>query len=173
VDFTRPSPIPSSCGGCTVCCKVLQVNDTPGGPKPAGVACPYLNAEDSGCTIYETRPATCKSFECMYIKLARRSDVETPETLRPDKSGVMIVHNPQRLYFTCHVYDPARPEAWRAPEVQEVILRLLEEGFKVIISWGTTANKTLLESDGKGGYTREDITMNPPNAEGEQHGKLQ
>jgi Fe-S-cluster containining protein len=169
VDFTRPSPIPSSCGGCTVCCKILQVNDTPGGPKPAGVLCPYLNGEDNGCTIYKGRPGTCKSFECMYIKLARRSDKETPVELRPDKSGVMIVHNPQRLFFTCHVYDPKRPDAWKSPEVQEAILGFLKEGFRVIISWGSTPNKLLLQSDGKDGYTREDIELAPPNADGTQH----
>jgi uncharacterized cysteine cluster protein YcgN (CxxCxxCC family) len=160
-------PTSNACGGCTVCCKVLQVNDTPGGPKPAGISCPFINKECDGCGIYETRPLTCQSFECLYIKLARRPDIATSTALRPDISGVMFVHNPIRLYFTAHVFTEDT-DAWKKPEVMEVIKRLTIEGFKVVVTFGPTPRKYMLEGDGHGGIIESIITMGEPDVNGEQ-----
>lgn len=39
----------------------------------------------SGCTIYETRPKVCATFECFWLKINR-----LPEELRPDKCNVVV-----------------------------------------------------------------------------------
>lgn len=158
------------CDGCTVCCRVLQVNDTPGAAKPAGVNCQWLHKEPySGCSIYKDRPPSCISFECLYIKLARRPDIATSTDLRPDKSGVMFVHQPDRRYFTAHVHDPQRPDAWQDPEPYGVIQKLCQEGFCVIITWGPTPRKLLLQRDEAGGIRQKEVIMGKPDpTNGEQ-----
>lgn len=164
-------PIDRGCDGCRVCCHVLQVNDTPGGPKPAGVLCPWLHPASSGykgCSIYKTRPHSCQSFECLYLKLARRPDIATSTDLRPDNSGVMFVHSPMALYFTAYVWDPERKEAFRDPEPSEVIKRLTQDGFKVIVTWGNSPQKLLIEADGLGGLKERVVDTTPVDQNGEQ-----
>ncbi len=76
------------CGQCSVCCTSLLI-DTPELAKQAGTFCKHL-AETSGCSIYETRPEVCKSWKCGWLQL----DKLTPQ-LRPDRSKVLIIINPQ------------------------------------------------------------------------------
>lgn len=74
------------CGGCTVCCVDLRVDD-PGLKKPAGTACPHLGTQ--GCTIYETRYAICRSWMCGW-----RLQPELDDNWRPDRSGVLLIPEP-------------------------------------------------------------------------------
>ncbi len=71
------------CGKCTVCCKVLAIDD-PGLVKLPGVICPNCKT-GSGCKIYETRPDPCQGFFCGWRVLP-----EINEKWRPDRIGVMI-----------------------------------------------------------------------------------
>jgi len=48
------------CDGCTHCCTHL---DIPSMDSPVGYTCTQC---DKGCTIYDTRPAECVSFNCVY-----------------------------------------------------------------------------------------------------------
>lgn len=160
---STPKKPTSPCGGCTVCCRVLEVEEIPGGPKPANTPCRWLHTDESGyrgCSIYKDRPLPCQKFECHYIKLARRPDLTTSPDFRPDKCGVMFVHHPTRIYFIAHVWDPKRRYAWRNPEPIEVIRTLLAERFKVIVTWGV-GDKLLLEDDGFGGITESTIKEDP------------
>jgi len=71
------------CAGCNVCCVALTIND-PALKKPQGYRC--RNARpDNSCAIYETRPQTCRSFECGWRRFRW-----IRETLRPDRSGVLV-----------------------------------------------------------------------------------
>ena len=72
-----------TCGSCTVCCVALTIRD-PALQKPQGIACHHLS-KGGGCSIYETRPQTCRTFHCgwRHLKWVR-------ETLRPDLSGVLV-----------------------------------------------------------------------------------
>ncbi len=90
-----------SCGPCTFCCKVLAVEEL---AKPAGTLCGHCAA---GCTIYETRPLACRSFECVWLM-----DPEMPHRFRPDLTRVMLDqdHDGARLIARC---DTANPMAWR------------------------------------------------------------
>jgi hypothetical protein len=72
-----------TCGPCIVCCKALTIED-PALQKPQGHLCRYAVA-DKGCGIYETRPQTCRIFYCGWRRLKW-----IRETLRPDRSGVLV-----------------------------------------------------------------------------------
>lgn len=92
-----------SCGSCTMCCKVLAVNEL---AKPMGVRCVHV-ARARGCSIYAERPHACRSFECVWLM-----DPEMPHRFRPDQTKVVLDQDPEgtRLIARC---DPANPQAWR------------------------------------------------------------
>ena len=72
-----------SCGECNVCCVALAIDD-PELQKLEGHRC--RNAQrDNGCAIYATRPHACRTFYCGWRRLKW-----IRETLRPDKSGVLV-----------------------------------------------------------------------------------
>ncbi len=82
--MTSPSPVPNrSCGTCTVCCKVLTIDD-PDFQKAAGILCPNCK-EAKGCQIYAMRPKPCRGFECCWKTMPELGD-----DLRPDRSGILI-----------------------------------------------------------------------------------
>ena len=76
-----------ACGSCNVCCVALTIDD-PELQKVQGYRC--RNAlKDNSCAIYHTRPETCRAFHCGW-----RSLKWVRETLRPDRSGVLVrMHN--------------------------------------------------------------------------------
>lgn len=51
------------CGSCRACCTVLGVPEI---KKPADTACEHLCAQ--GCSVYPSRPASCKAFECLWLQ---------------------------------------------------------------------------------------------------------
>jgi len=71
------------CGNCTACCVELIIQD-PELVKLPGVKCRHLN-KTGGCSIYQTRPKTCREWFCMWRFLPLLG-----EDWRPDKSGVLI-----------------------------------------------------------------------------------
>lgn len=87
-----------SCGTCRMCCKVMGVFEL---EKPPGPWCSHLSL-DQGCTIYEQRPPTCRSFICGW--LAGAMDLQD----RPDKTRVVIHCTPAKA-------------RWRDPSGHEVI----------------------------------------------------
>ena len=73
----------NNCGDCNECCIVFKIEDL---NKEIHTPCEHLC--EKGCGIYETRPDACRKFQCLYLI----SDWD--ESLRPDKSGIMIGHFP-------------------------------------------------------------------------------
>ncbi len=71
------------CGECTVCCKVLLIDD-PEFQKLPGTLCANCK-EGGGCQIYDTRPSPCRGFFCGWRVLPGLGD-----ELRPDRSGILI-----------------------------------------------------------------------------------
>jgi len=65
------------CGGCTMCCKLLGIIDMEP-PKPKDVWCRHAQ-KGVGCAIYETRPLSCREYQCLWLQLNM-----APE-FRPDK----------------------------------------------------------------------------------------
>jgi hypothetical protein len=79
-----PPPLPTrSCGECTVCCTALTIDD-PELTKVQGVPCRHI-AAGGGCGIYHTRPRICRTYYCGWRQLKW-----VRETLRPDRSGVLV-----------------------------------------------------------------------------------
>ncbi|HUQ69252.1 MAG TPA: hypothetical protein VM165_07010 [Planctomycetaceae bacterium] len=70
-----------SCGSCTACCAVLAVVEL---RKPMRCACPH-QAHD-GCRIYADRPASCRQFNCLWL----RGGLPADEAWRPDRLGVLF-----------------------------------------------------------------------------------
>ena len=69
----KPTGISRKCGACTACCiapPITELDKLPGEP------CGYLCSE--GCSIYDTRPPTCRGFACEWLwgmgTLAQRPD---------------------------------------------------------------------------------------------------
>jgi hypothetical protein len=70
------------CGDCAACCVELAIDD-PELQKPDEVPCPHLAAH--GCTVYERRPHTCRTWYCGWRLIALGDD------MRPDRSKVLMI----------------------------------------------------------------------------------
>jgi hypothetical protein len=92
-----------SCGGCTLCCKVMDVPEI---NKPRGAWCPHC-IRGTGCRIYADRPSGCRSFLCGWLTNPRFG-----REWKPDRSKIVITvgRDGNSLTFRC---DPGFPEAWR------------------------------------------------------------
>ena len=74
------------CGSCQVCCSVLKVTEI---DKAPATGCKYQCK--SGCSIYKSRPGSCKTFNCMWLS------GNWPIELRPDKSKFMFIAYPELI----------------------------------------------------------------------------
>ena len=92
-----------SCGTCTLCCKVLKIEEM---AKPQGNWCPQCDI-GTGCKIYEDRPKECATFYCGYLTWP-----EVDERWFPATSKMVIVSELDGKRIAIHV-DPGRPAAWR------------------------------------------------------------
>ena len=91
------------CGTCTLCCRVLGVQEI---TKPPATLCTHCD-EGGGCRIYETRPKQCRLFNCYFL-----TNPKLREQWRPSKSHIVLVVAPDGTRIGAHV-DPERPGAWR------------------------------------------------------------
>ncbi len=81
---TLPPPIPGrECGGCSVCCVELKIDD-PELQKDDDVPCPHLTL-NAKCSIYESRPHTCRHWLCGWRLMA------LSDGMRPDRSKILLV----------------------------------------------------------------------------------
>lgn len=95
------------CGDCTVCCVALGIEDA-FVRKAAGTPCQHLTGR--GCGVYELRPDTCRTWECLW----KRSGA-VPTEARPDRLGAMFYFEatvPPRFacehgYFVAHSLSDA------------------------------------------------------------------
>lgn len=112
------------CGGCSLCCKLIEVP----GLAPAGEWCPHCEPgrEQGGCTIHEDRPEYCKGYHCFW-----RAE-SWPDELRPDRSKVIFEALPGVFTILISV-DPSRPDAWYKKNVREVIEKLRRKGRPVVL----------------------------------------
>lgn len=137
------------CGTCTACCRLLGIKEL---AKPAGKWCSHC-AIGKGCTIYETRPESCRVYSCMWLSSQSLPEGnQWPAALRPDKSKVVFTMqaNEQEVVVHC---DPGRPTAWQYGRLGEIIKYLALE-------------RTVIVNDGKayfhivGGKAKE-VLMTP------------
>jgi Fe-S-cluster containining protein len=117
--MTQPLTQPAagrSCGGCTMCCKVLGITEL---QKPVGTWCPHCDI-GKGCKIYSNRPEECRTFFCLWLVDARFS-----EAWKPDRSKMVLTTGQEgnSVEIRC---DPGSPTAWRAKEYHDEIIRMAE-----------------------------------------------
>jgi hypothetical protein len=92
------------CGTCTLCCKVLTVEEL---RKPNGQWCPHC-VKGRGCAIYSDRPNECRRFQCGYLLWPALG-----EHWLPARSKLVVAFKPDGKEIVVHV-DPGVPNAWRA-----------------------------------------------------------
>jgi hypothetical protein len=134
-----------SCGPCTLCCKLPAIND-PDLVKPAGKWCGHCKP-GSGCKIHDTRPQSCRDFQCAWTQIRSAGDT-LPEHWRPDKIKAYLIStvDGQNLHV---VVDPARPDAWNTGELGAALIRMAFSGdIAVLIQVGEDQYR-LVEQDGE------------------------
>ena len=114
------------CGDCSACCVHLTI-DQKELQKPAGVACEHL-AKPSGCSIYESRPSVCRTWNCAWRILPWLDD-----SLRPDKAGLIIcVHRGEK--FGLEFLSMGNKKAFFNPKILQIVGACIEGDFPVFIS---------------------------------------
>jgi len=90
-----------TCGDCTLCCKVMAIEAL---AKPAGRWCRHCKP-GHGCLVYETRPAECRAFNCLWLV-----DERFGAHWKPARSKLVVTASEDGLEIRC---DPGLPGAWR------------------------------------------------------------
>jgi hypothetical protein len=90
-----------SCGDCTLCCKVMAIEEI---AKPAGRWCRHCKP-GRGCTVYDSRPSECRAFNCLWLV-----DDRFGPHWQPGKSKMVLTTSDDGIEIRC---DPAVPFAWR------------------------------------------------------------
>ncbi|WP_310539312.1 YkgJ family cysteine cluster protein [Phenylobacterium sp.] len=81
------------------------------------MSAPCAHRGKGGCGIYPDRPASCRSFECVWLM-----DPEMPHRFRPDQTQVVLDQDAdaKRLIARC---DTANPRAWRREPMYSALKR--------------------------------------------------
>jgi hypothetical protein len=93
--------VKKSCGDCTLCCKVMAIEEL---AKPASAWCPHCKP-GRGCLVYASRPAECQTFNCLWL-IDDRFDARW----KPNKSRLVLSASEDGIEIRC---DPGFPDAWR------------------------------------------------------------
>jgi uncharacterized protein len=113
-----------SCGTCSLCCILPEIDEL---DKPANEPCRHC-LSGGGCVAYETRPATCRDFYCLW-----RTDASLGAEWEPVVSGMMLYAQGPQLTV---LVDPAHPEGWGcAPYLAELEAkaRMLKAGGGYVV----------------------------------------
>ncbi|MCB2090639.1 MAG: hypothetical protein KDF58_04260 [Alphaproteobacteria bacterium] len=123
------------CGDCTICCHHIPINQ-PDFVKLPNVNCEHL-LKNGGCSIYQTRPATCAGWYCGW----RHSEV-FKDDWRPDKLGALIeislkgIPNdfPAKEGIVIKIID--RQNALSNDDFMKFIAIMVSRGTAVTLSYG-------------------------------------
>lgn len=109
-----------SCGSCTLCCKLLAIEEI---EKPIGEWCKHCNV-GVGCSAYEDRPNACREFECLWLHSQKPEIDDTlrfPLEMRPDKSKVILFKKKDGTLTA--VVPPERPDSWKQGQIGQWLKR--------------------------------------------------
>ena len=109
-----------SCGSCSLCCKVVGVEEL---GKPIGAWCRHCNRQ-KGCGIYETRPPSCRTFICQWMLAADLG----PEW-KPDRAKFAMLKSGGGRHLTVFA-DPGNPSAWRRSPYYESLKKWAAQGVR-------------------------------------------
>ena len=119
------------CGSCSLCCKVLSVNEL---DKPVNKWCSHAK-KGGGCTIYGDHPQECKVFNCLWLQGA------LTKKERPDKIHAVLSITNDGKNLVIHEDTPYRGSG--AIALKDKIRDLLKDGQKVIIVDGDSRRMLL------------------------------
>lgn len=152
-----------SCGSCTLCCELVPVEEI---GLPAFTRCPKLHSLPEmkvGCSIYSTRPRSCKAWNCQWLV-----EEDWPDDLRPDRCGVVVDILPDLIRV--NGIELAAWQMWAAPgfemafqhqPVLSVVMALADQKIAVIWRWkgadGKQTGRVLMADPKTGelGYSAE------------------
>ena len=118
-----------TCGPCSFCCKVLEIDEF---AKKAGVLCAHCSAS-GGCGVYATRPQVCRDYQCQW-----KEDRGLLATMRPDKVGTLLMDDPDSDEYHA-VCDPGKPFSWRNPLIFKHLVAEAKAGRVVVAKAGLRA----------------------------------
>jgi hypothetical protein len=103
----EPTPVAPvrSCGSCSLCCKLLVIEEL---AKPPDTWCPHCKPGRGGCSIYADRPPSCRLFRCGWLDSKGRVGDEW----YPTRSKMVLFNLPGPGFQV--IVDPAFPLAWRS-----------------------------------------------------------
>jgi hypothetical protein len=101
--------------------------------KPAACWCPHCKT-GRGCLIYQTRPAECRNFSCLWLL-----DDRLDERWKPSRSKLVLTTSADGIEIRC---DPGFPGAWRSEPFRSQIHAWAVSGethdVTVLVIVGTT-----------------------------------
>jgi hypothetical protein len=109
-----------SCGTCSLCCKVLPIQEL---GKPAGKWCIHC-APGSGCSQHADRPQACRRFFCSW-----RLDPNLGPEWKPEVSRFVLWTDPLHQALVVMV-DPGMPLAWKREPYYARLKQLSELSFR-------------------------------------------
>lgn len=132
------------CGSCTLCCKLMGVKEL---DKPNDKWCDHCD-KSSGCTIYETRPESCRIFECVWLQTqtpTHPGQTPLPPELQPNRCHVVLCQHPTDEKVIQARVDPVYPDAWKKGPIGRLIARLSEHGVSIIVACGDKRHAILTQ----------------------------
>ena len=123
------------CESCTLCCKFMGVEEL---EKPRNTWCKHCNI-GVGCNIYETRPESCRIYECVWFK-TQSLDKPISPALRPDKSRVVIGTDNNGEDLILYV-SREQPDAWKQKRFKQFITDMKNRGVTVSVSCGDSLKR--------------------------------
>ena len=120
----------NSCDGCSACCKIMKVAEL---AKQANTWCQHCQI-GVGCSIYETRPESCRVYECLWLRTQSLEKPMAPE-LRPDKSRVVMGTTNHGEDVVLYV-SADRPDAWKNSRISNVVGEFKARRINVFLSRG-------------------------------------
>ncbi|HTU25735.1 MAG TPA: hypothetical protein VMF30_10075 [Pirellulales bacterium] len=114
------------CGECTACCTVMGVRELNKAPYQP---CPH---ECGRCAIYESRPATCRSYRCAWLL----GSIEGGEECRPDKLGLLL-NRDQLAGRSITTVHQLRLGAAKEPDKKNLLHKISLEMPVVLIEYET------------------------------------
>jgi len=116
------------CGDCTLCCKLLAIPEL---GKRKDVWCPNCDQSGNKCMVYETRPDSCRAFDCLWLH------GYGGEELWPRKSHIVMGTTINEECNLVLYVDKFYKDAWRKEPWDSFINSFLKKtGKKVFIVCG-------------------------------------
>lgn len=101
--------------------------------KPVNQWCRHCRI-GQGCGIYEERPQSCRTFECVWLQTQRGAKPLGRE-LRPDATRVVLSTTDGGETVVLNV-SPDREEAWQQGAMGKLVSQMLRDGIRVLVKCG-------------------------------------